>query len=83
MIKQLIISLKFHLISIFFVSIASEIKEPIAPSNFDRLRTFCNEKLSENTSFSIPTLRHEKVETYLKILTSPRLQGQTILGEDY
>ena len=60
----------------FFVSVASKIKEPIAPSNFDRLRTFCNEKLFENTSFSIPTLSHEKVETYLKLLTSPRLQGR-------
>ena len=48
------------------MSVASKIKEPIAPSNFERLRTFCNEKLSENTSFSIPTLRHEKVEKYLK-----------------
>ena len=39
----------------FFVSVASKIKEPVVPSNFDRLRTFCNEKLTENTSFSIPT----------------------------
>ena len=82
MIKQLIIPLKFHLIS-FFVSLASKIKEPIAPSNFERLRTFCNEKLSENTSFSIPTLRHEKVEKYLKVLTSPRLQRQIILAQDH
>ena len=50
----------------FFVSVASKIKEPVVPSNFDRLRTFCNEKLTENTSFSIPTLGHEKVEKYLK-----------------
>ena len=28
----------------FFVSAASKIKEPIGPFNFDRLRTFCNEK---------------------------------------
>ena len=55
----------------FFVPVASKIKDSIAPSNFDRLRTFCNEKLSENTSFSIPTLGHEKVEKYLNILTSP------------
>ena len=46
--------------------IASKIKEPVVPSNFDKLRTFCNEKLAENASFSIPTLRHEKVEIYLK-----------------
>ena len=49
-----------------FVSVASKIKEPVVPSNFDRLRTFCNEKLTENTSFSIPTLGDEKVEKYLK-----------------
>ena len=38
----------------FFVSVASKIKEPVVPSNFDKLRAFCNEKLAENASFSIP-----------------------------
>ena len=57
------ISYKFNK---FFVLIASKIKEQVVPSNFDKLRTFCNEKLAENASFSIPTLRHEKVEKYLK-----------------
>ena len=66
-----------------FVSVALKIKEPIVPSNFDRLRTFRNEKLAENTSFSILTLGHEKVENFLKILTSLRLQGRTILVQDY
>ena len=35
----------------FFVSIASKIKEPVVPSNFDRLRTFCDEKLAETQIF--------------------------------
>ena len=35
----------------FFVSVASKIKEPVAPSNFDRLQMFLDEKLMENTLF--------------------------------
>ena len=50
----------------FFVSVASKLKEPIVPSNFDKLQAFCNEKLTENSNFSIPSIEHEKVEKYLK-----------------
>ena len=62
------------------MSVASKIKEAIAPSNFERLRTFCNEKLSENTSFSIPTLRHEKVEKYLKNIYITKATGADNIG---
>ena len=64
----------------FFVSIASKIKEPVVPSNFDKLRTFCNEKLAENASFSIPTLRHEKVEKYLKNIDITKATGADTIG---
>lgn len=64
----------------FFVSVASKIKEPVVPSNFDRLRTFCNEKLTENTSFSIPTLGHEKVEKYLKNIDITKATGVDSIG---
>ena len=64
----------------FFVSVASKIKEPVVPSNFDRLRTFCNEKLTENTSFSIPTLGHEKVEKYLKNIDITKATGVDTIG---
>ena len=66
-----------------FVSIASRIKELVVPSNSDRLRTFCDEKLAESTNFSIPVVGFEKVETYLKILILPRLLELTILDQDY
>ena len=64
----------------FFVSVASKIKEPVVPSNFDRLRTFCNEKLTENTSFSILTLGHEKVEKYLKNIDITKATGVDTIG---
>ena len=64
----------------FFVSVAIKIKEPVVPSNFDRLRTFCNEKLTENTSFSIPTLGHEKVEKYLKNIDITKATGVDTIG---
>ena len=64
----------------FFVSVASKIKEPVVPSNFDRLRIFCNEKLTENTSFSIPTLGHEKVEKYLKNIDITKATGVDTIG---
>ena len=67
----------------FFVSVASKIKEPVASSNFDRLKMLCDEKLMENTHFSIRVIEHEKVEKYLKLLTLPRLLELTILGQDY
>lgn len=36
----------------FFVSVVSDIKEPILPSNFDQLKLFCDENLSDNATFS-------------------------------
>ena len=62
------------------MSIASKIKEPVVPSNFDKLRTFCNEKLAENASFSTPTLRHEKVEIYLKNIDITKATGADTTG---
>ena len=62
------------------MSVASKIKEPVVPSNFDRLRTFCNEKLTENTSFSILTLGHEKVEKYLKNIDITKATGVDTIG---
>ena len=62
------------------MSVVSKIKEQIAPSNFDKLGTFCNEKLSENTSFSIPTLGHEKIEKYLKNIDITKATGADNTG---
>lgn len=39
---------------------------PIVSSEFEKLKVYCDEKLSGNISFSIPTIPHEKAEEYLK-----------------
>ena len=72
--------MKFNPSSTIFVSVASKIKEPIAPSYLDRLRTFCNEILAKNTSFSIHTLGREKVEKYLKNIDITKAMGADNIG---
>ena len=62
------------------MSVNSKIKEPVVPSNFDKLRAFCNEKLAENASFSIPTLGHEKVEKYLNNIDITKATGADSIG---
>lgn len=64
----------------FFVSVAVKIKEPIVPSKFEKLKAFCDEKLSENISFSIPTIAHEKVEKYLKNIDITKATGADNIG---
>ena len=64
----------------FFVSVASKIKEPILPSNFARLSLYCDKKLAENTSFSIPLLGCEKVEKYLKNIDITKATGTDNIG---
>ena len=40
----------------YFVKVASKIKEPIVPCEFDKLQQFCNEKIPSDTHFSIPKI---------------------------
>ena len=49
----------------FFVNEASKIKEPITPSIHDKLKDFCSSKISQDTSFVIPTINKERVLKYL------------------
>ena len=49
-----------------FVSVASNLKEPIKNSNFEKLKTFCNNKLPDGTEFTIPEVSKETVEKFLK-----------------
>ena len=62
------------------MSVASKIKEPILPSNFARLSLYCDKKLADNTSFSIPLLGCEKVEKYLKYNDITKATGADNIG---
>ena len=46
----------------FFVSVASKLKEPIEHSNFEKLKTFCNNKIPDGTVFTIPEVSKETIE---------------------
>ena len=64
----------------FFVSVASEIKEPIMPSNFDRLTMFCDQNLRGSSPFSIPNIEYDKVEKYLRNIDITKATGADNIG---
>ena len=45
----------------FFVNVAENIKEPIDPSNHEKLKDFCKEKIPENVFFDLPLTSTDKV----------------------
>lgn len=67
------------LLNEYFVSIAAKIKESVVPSEFEKLKVFCDEKLTGNISVWIPTIAHEEVEKYLKKI----LMESDNIGQDY
>ena len=64
----------------FFVNVASKIKEPITPSNHDKLKDFCSSKISQNTSFVIPTINKEKVLKHLSNVDVSKATGSDNIG---
>ena len=64
----------------FFVNVASKIKEPVNPSNHDKLKDYCNNKISQDTSFKIPTVDKEKVLKYLSNVDISKATGTDNIG---
>ena len=64
----------------FFVNVASKIKEPITPSNHDKLKDFCSSKISQDTSFVIPPINKENVLTYLSNVDLSKATGTDNIG---
>ena len=52
----------------FFVNIASKLKEPLTKSNHDKLREFCNERISQETKFIIHQSKRKKFSSFSPIL---------------
>ena len=50
----------------FFVSVASDLKEHISKSNFEKLKTLCNNKIPVGTVFIIREVSKETVEKIKK-----------------
>ena len=59
----------------FFANAASKLKEPINPSHHDKLKEFCNGKISNDTTFEIPSADKEKVLKYLSNVDISKATG--------
>ena len=64
----------------FFVSIASNLKEPIENSNFEKLKAFCHNRVPEGTIFSIPEISKEYIEKFLKHIDVSKATGCDNIG---
>lgn len=64
----------------FFVSVASNIKEPISVSEFKELKEFCDSKVPSDTYFRIPEISEKTVETFLKNLDVTKATGCDNIG---
>ena len=64
----------------FFVNIAAKIKEPVLNQNHEKLKNFCQSKLSENTTFSISPIEKEKVLKLLSAMDTSKATGTDNVG---
>ena len=64
----------------FFVNAASKLKEPINPSNHDKLKEFCNGKISNDTTFEISSVNKQKVLKYLSNVDISKATGTDNIG---
>ena len=64
----------------FFINIADNIKEPIEPSNHEKLQDYCKERIPENVVFDLPMLTEDKVLKYLKKLDIRKSTGTDDIG---
>lgn len=64
----------------FFVSIASNLKEPTENSNFDKLKAFCDNQVSDGTVFTIPEISIQYVEKFLKHINLSKATGCDNIG---
>ena len=66
----------------FFVNVhvAENIKEPIDPSNHDKLKGYCEAKIPENVYFDMPLTNSAKVLKYLQNLDVRKSTGTDEIG---
>ena len=57
----------------YFVNIPSKLKEPVQPSDFERLHNFVDSKFNDNTNFTLPFVNRSFVSNYLSSMDATRL----------
>ena len=50
---------------IFFVNVASKVKEPVTNTNHVKLKEFCQAKLPADAKFVLPSIQKEKILKFL------------------
>ena len=64
----------------FFVNIAENLKEPVPPSDHEKLKNYCSSKLPADTFFNMPMLNNEKVLKFLNGLDVSKSTGADDVG---
>ena len=54
--------------------------QPIFPSDHEKLRTFCNNRIPQDINFNIPLLEAHKVEACLKSIDTTKATGTDNIG---
>ena len=59
----------------FFINVASNLKQPLKPSNFEKLNSYINSKISNDVSFEIPKINCSFVSSFLLSLDGTKSTG--------
>ena len=64
----------------YFVNIASKLKEPLAKSDFSKLKEFISSKIPENVTFDLPKVNENFVYNFLSTLNVSKSTGFDGIG---
>ena len=59
----------------FFINVASDLKQPLKPSNFEKLNSFIDSKITNDVSFQIPQINCSFVTNFLLSLDGTKSTG--------
>ena len=64
----------------FFINVASDLKQPLKPSNFEKLNSFIDSKITNDVSFQIPQINCSFVTNFLLSLDGTKSTGLDCIG---
>lgn len=69
-----------NLFNEFFINVASNLKQPLKPFNFDKLNTYINSKMADDVCFDIPLINCSFVTSFLSSLDGTKSTGLDCIG---
>ena len=64
----------------FFINIASNLKQPLEPSHFEKLNNFINSKVTDDVSFDIPLINCTSVTSFSSSMDGTKSTGLNCIG---